>query len=43
MNFKEENIIDFNVASKKKEVPNFSSGLYHWMMFLINLYNQLKI
>ncbi len=42
MNFKEENIIDFNVASKKEEVSNFSSGLYHWMMFLINFYNRVK-
>ena len=42
MSLNDKNIIDFKVVSKKEEAPNFSSGLYHWMMFLINFYNRVK-
>ncbi len=42
MSLKEENIIDFKVRLKKDESPVFSSGLYSWMMFLINFYNRVK-
>ena len=42
MSLNDKNIIDFKVVPKKEEAPNFSSGLYHWMMFLINFYNRVK-
>ena len=42
MNVKEKNIIDFKVALKKDDGPVFSSGLYSWMIFLINFYNRVK-
>ena len=38
----EKNVIDFKVIPKQEEEPVFSSGLYSWMMFLINLYNRVK-
>ena len=42
MSLNDKNIIDFKVIPKKEESQNFSSGLYHWMMFLINFYNRVK-
>ena len=42
MSANEKNIIDFKVVPKKEETPVFSSGLYSWMMFLINFYNRVK-
>ena len=42
MSANEKNIIDFKVVPKKEEAPVFSSGLYSWMMFLINFYNRVK-
>ena len=42
MSLNDKNIIDFKVVPKKEEATNFSSGLYHWMMFLINFYNRVK-
>ena len=42
MSVNEKNIIDFKMHSSKEEAPTFSSGLYHWMMFLINFYNRVK-
>ena len=42
MSLNDKNIIDFKVVPKKEEALNFSSGLYHWMMFLINFYNRVK-
>ena len=42
MSVNEKNIIDFKVVPKKEEAPVFSSGLYSWMMFLINFYNRVK-
>ena len=42
MSLNDKNIIDFKVVPKKEEAPNFSSVLYHWMMFLINFYNRVK-
>lgn len=42
MNVSEKNIIDLKTFTKTDETPVFSSGLYSWMMFLINLYNRVK-
>ena len=42
MSVNEKNIIDFKTALVKDEAPVFSSGLYSWMMFLINFYNRVK-
>ena len=42
MSVNEKNVIDFKVVPKKEEAPVFSSGLYSWMMFLINFYNRVK-
>ena len=42
MSINEKKVIDLKVIEKKKETPVFSSGLYHWMMFLINFYNRVK-
>ena len=42
MNVSEKNIIDLKTFTKTDETPEFSSGLYSWMMFLINLYNRVK-
>ena len=42
MSMNEKNVIDFKVIPKQEEEPVFSSGLYSWMMFLINLYNRVK-
>ena len=42
MNVNEKNIIDFKTALVKDDAPVFSSGLYSWMMFLINFYNRVK-
>ena len=42
MNLKEQNIIDLRVHLKKDDSPFFSSGMYSWMMFLINFYNRVK-
>lgn len=42
MSVNEKNVIDFKVVPKNEEVPVFSSGLYSWMMFLINFYNRIK-
>ena len=42
MSVNEKNVIDFKVVPKNEEAPVFSSGLYSWMMFLINFYNRVK-
>ena len=42
MSMNEKNVIDFKIIPKQEEAPVFSSGLYSWMMFLINLYNRVK-
>tara|TARA_B100000963_G_scaffold99014_1_gene85548 strand:+ start:12306 stop:12830 length:525 start_codon:yes stop_codon:yes gene_type:complete len=42
MSVNEKNVIDFKVVPKNEEAPVFSSGLYSWMMFLINFYNRIK-
>ena len=42
MSLNEKNVIEFKKALKEEQLPNFSSGLYHWMMFLINFYNRVK-
>ena len=42
MNVNKKNIIDFKTALVKDDAPVFSSGLYSWMMFLINFYNRVK-
>ena len=42
MSVNEKNIIDFKTAIVKDDAPVFSSGLYSWMMFLINFYNRVK-
>ena len=42
MSLNEKNIVDLRIVSQKKDSLNFSSGLYHWMMFLINFYNRVK-
>ena len=42
MSMNEKNVIDFKIIPKPEEAPVFSSGLYSWMMFLINLYNRVK-
>ena len=42
MSLNEKNVIEFKKALKEEQAPNFSSGLYHWMMFLINFYNRVK-
>jgi len=42
MSITKKNIIDFKTVSKKDESPVFSSGLYSWMMFLVNYYTRVK-
>tara|TARA_Y100001935_G_C16927452_1_gene323749 strand:- start:10 stop:534 length:525 start_codon:yes stop_codon:yes gene_type:complete len=42
MSVNEKNIIDFKTAIVKDDAPVFSSGLYSWMMFLINFYNRVR-
>ena len=42
MSLNNKNIIDLKVVQNTEKSQNFSSGLYHWMMFLINFYNRVK-
>ena len=42
MSLNNKNIIDLKVVQNTEKSPNFSTGLYHWMMFLINFYNRVK-
>ena len=42
MSLNNKNIIDLKVVQNTEKYPNFSTGLYHWMMFLINFYNRVK-
>ena len=41
MSLNNKNIIDLKVVQNTEKSPNFSTGLYHWMMFLIN-FNRVK-
>ena len=42
MSINEKKIVDFKVVTKANDSSAFSSGLYSWLMFLINLYSRVK-